>query len=208
MCEQCSGVTANRIDERRAAEYAKNIRGVARGLWQGALDFDQAFELMLNTIRIGLTQNWYAGALQCGVRPADISPQERAQLNGIIFRENNRVAQFLTFVEENNRESGAKLATVITRADIWGRRGLEVQSEARVTACGDQKLVWRLGATEEHCEQCAALDGKVKRASYWERSGLRPQNPPNAELQCGGWNCDCRLEPTDLPLSKGPLPRR
>ena len=53
-----------------------------------------------------------------------------------------------------------------------------------------------MGATEEHCATCAALDGLVAYAVDWERSGVKPQNPPNGALECGGWRCDCSLVPT------------
>ena len=71
--------------------------------------------------------------------------------------------------------------------ELWVNRYRDVRNQAKVLACKDEKFVWRLGATENHCSTCPRLDGKVKRGSQWEKSGIRPQNPPNTELECGGW---------------------
>ena len=58
----------------------------------------------------------------------------------------------------------------------------------------EQNYVWRLGNTREHCADCLRLDGQVHTADEWRRAAIRPQSP---NLECGGWNCDCRLEPTE-----------
>lgn len=68
------------------------------------------------------------------------------------------------------------------------------------------RLVWRLGATEQHCATCFALDGTVATVTAWGASGLRPQAAPNPRLECGGWRCDCSLTPTDQELTLGGIP--
>ena len=80
---------------------------------------------------------------------------------------------------------------------MWSNRYNEVVNEAKIWFGGKQRLKWKLGATEKHCTTCQALDGIVAYASEWEQSGLKPQNPPNPNLECGGWHCDCSLETTD-----------
>ena len=56
-------------------------------------------------------------------------------------------------------------------------------------------MVWVYGETE-HCETCRQLNGIVARATEWQRIGVRPQNAPNGLLDCGGWNCQCAINPT------------
>ena len=58
---------------------------------------------------------------------------------------------------------------------------------------------------KDNCRTCLALDGKVKRASFWDTTGVHPQ-ATNGTLECNGYNCGCELIPTDEPLSRGPLP--
>ena len=55
----------------------------------------------------------------------------------------------------------------------------------------EPRYIWRLGATERHCSDCLHLDGQIKTASEWASAGIAPQSP---DLECGGWNCDCKLE--------------
>jgi len=77
-----------------------------------------------------------------------------------------------------------------SRIGLWVIGGLAVLTLAKTFQDDDPLLQWRLGATEEHCSDCARLDGQIHRASEWRASGWLPQN---RNLECGGWNCDCSL---------------
>jgi hypothetical protein len=187
--------------------YRSAIRSAVRGFWSGALDYDQFWEVMDSAINAGLTSAWYEGARECGIEPSELTPDEKAELRRRQIGELTHVGNFAAEVDAGSKANGGKLAPLFQRAEAWILRARDVMNQARVMACGDQKLMWELGITEKHCRSCAALNGKVKRASYWQQMGVRPQNPPNYLLACGGWLCDCRLVPTSAPLSKGPLPR-
>ena len=85
-----------------------------------------------------------------------------------------------------------------SRVDIWVGRYEDTKNEAILFYSEkNQRLVWRFGATEKHCRTCEQLNGIVAFASEWETAQVMPQSPPNGLLECGGWQCDCRLEPTD-----------
>ena len=94
-----------------------------------------------------------------------------------------------------------------SRVDIWANRYPETENRARMHFGGKQRLEWVLGATEKHCSTCAALNGIVAFAEEWEESGVQPQSPPNGALECGGWQCDCSLVPTDRRRSANALTR-
>lgn len=88
---------------------------------------------------------------------------------------------------------------LLARCALWANRWNEAYDRATsliVQAMGG-KQVWKLGATERHCETCAALDGIVAYASEWDELGVHPQGAPNELLECGGWRCDCSLTQTD-----------
>lgn len=187
-------------------QYARDIRGIARALWAGVLAYDQAFDLMVTTIRIGITRAWHEGAKSVGILPAELTATEQLALSNLIYTETSYIDGFLSAVETNNKASGAKLGAALTRAALWGNRYEDAKNQARLAAEGDPKLKWELGPTE-HCSTCAKLAGKVKRASTWLAHGVQPQNPPNPSLECQGWNCKCILLPTDDRLSPGPLPK-
>lgn len=198
------------VEQAGADAYARDIRGIVRALWSGALDYDQAFALMLDTVRIGLTSAYHEGASECGVQPSELTPTERIGLARIIADEQSHIAGFLDYVQAHNKASGDKLAPMLGRAEAWGLRYYDVYTRARLIACADRKLEWMINhvrVVKENCDSCLRLNGKVKRASYWKQHEVQPQNPPNPKLKCGGWKCGCGLVETDKPLSRGPLPR-
>lgn len=187
------------------AGYQLNLRAAIYGLWSGKMDFDQAFQQIYAAIDRGLTQGWYEGAKECGITPAELSPEERAALAQAQAIEKSYVFQLLADVEENSQANGGKRAALYQRLDGWVNRYRDMVNRAKLMACADKKLRWDLGPTE-HCTSCAKLAGKVKRASYWQQRGIHPQAPPNPLLECEGWHCQCSLTPTDEPATPGPLP--
>lgn len=52
---------------------------------------------------------------------------------------------------------------------------------------------WRLGNTEKHCPSCSELNGQGHKISWYIERDYIPRKSGCA-LDCGGWECDCRLE--------------
>ena len=189
-------------------QYRRGLRGPVRGLWSGAIDLDQAYDMLLTAIENGLTRAWHAGLAEVGILPAEMTPEERMALRQLIAGESQHIYGLLTDVEEGNKAAGGKLGPQFQRLEAWVTRALDASNRAKLMAAADPKLKWVVGPTKEHCTTCFdKLQGKVKRASTWRRLGIQPQSPPNPMLECGGWNCLCSLQPTDEPMSKGPLPK-
>lgn len=166
--------------------YRSGLRSAVRGFWSGVFDFDQFFDLMLLTIRRGLTQAWEEGAKECGIQPDEASPEEKTALSSAIVNEQNRVGKLAELVEQNKKGTG-KLGTLFKRLKLWVNRYNDIRNEAKILACKDEKLIWLLGVVEQHCTTCPRLHRKVKRASFWLAKGVHPQRPPNDKLFCGGW---------------------
>lgn len=59
----------------------------------------------------------------------------------------------------------------------------------------DAYYTWRLGATNEHCRDCAWANGRTFTIREWSAMGLMPQSN---NLECGGYYCDCSLEPATI----------
>ena len=193
-----------------SVNYRRGIRAAIRGYWSAAWDYNQFTDGMVTAIHMGIPTAWYEGAAACGIMPADLSPEEKTALRQAIFHEENYIARLAQVVEAGSKANGGKLGPLMARAGTWIARYHDIVNRAKVMACADQKLRWTLhGAhvTKEPCSTCVKLNGKVKRASYWKRVGVQPQNPPNPSLECLGWLCGCSFEVTDEPLSRGPLPR-
>lgn len=90
-------------------------------------------------------------------------------------------------------------AQILARIDLYAentKRAYEAGQIVATIEADDGFLVWRFGATEQHCADCFRLNGQVHKASKWESAGIAPKSP---DLACGGYHCDCRLEPHEGP---------
>jgi hypothetical protein len=197
-----SGLIANQAE----ANYRSAIRNATRSLWSGVIDLDQFVDTMFTTIRFGLTQAWHEGAREVGVAPSELTDLERIEIQRLIQRDLDQVFSFGLWIEQNSKANGGKLSSVHSRAEAWIARASEARNKGLFAARDDPKLKWVYDPAKENCRTCEKLNGKVKRKSFWERIDVKPQNAPNPKLECGGWQCGCRFEPTDEPLSRGRLP--
>lgn len=169
------------------ASYQRLLRAPARGLWNGVFDIDQAFDAMQVSIRAGLLDAFNAGMKAAGLRPRDKTPGEILALQRIITKETSFIFGLLEFIEDNQRSKGGKLGTVYKRLNMWLSRWQDVKNQAAQLAAGDPAYIWLWTPGKEHCRSCTVLNQKVKRLSTWQRVGVRPQNPPNPLLICGGY---------------------
>ena len=187
-----------------AGTYRSALRAVARGLWSGVIDYDQFWDNFSSAIRSGLTAAWNAGAKKGGIKPEELTLDEQTELQNIIFSQFGHIAKLASWIEQNNKASGSKLGAVLSRIELWVQAYPSTFDKAYAMAAGDQKAKWIYGDTD-HCSTCQTLHGKVKRMSFW-LTHVMPRNPPNSKLECKGFRCQCRLEPTNEPISRGPLP--
>lgn len=97
------------------------------------------------------------------------------------------------------RVDSKPLDPLLARVSLWANRYTESYNLAvmEIQKAMGGKLMWKLGATEQHCDTCSALDGIVAFAAEWDLAGCKPQSAPNSALTCGGWQCDCSLVSTD-----------
>ena len=169
------------------AGYRMAIRAAVRGLWSGVFDYNNYWEAMSTSIRFYLPRAWHEGALECGIAPNELTSAEKSKLRQAVNYEFQWIHGYAEAIEENSKANGGKLSPLYSRAEIWIGRWEGVKSEARVMACGDQKLEWVLGPTEESCPTCSKLAGKVKRASYWNEKGILPRVHGAPWLACKGF---------------------
>lgn len=188
------------------ANYRTQIRGAVRGLWKGVLSFSDFSEAMQSTITRGMTQAWTEGARECGIAFDELSEGELTALKEITEGQFEYIEGFRDFIDENSKPNAGKLDTAFKRSSLWINRYLEAVNQAKTMACKDQKLKWVINARgkgcREHCSSCMKLNGKVKRASYWDKVGIRPQS---SVLECGGWRCCCGFEVTSEPVYRGQI---
>lgn len=182
------------------ASFQQSINSAVRGLWSGALSILSAHQAMNSAIARGLNQAWIEGAGECGIQEGDLTDEEWAALNLEIFNQQSYVPGFLNAIVTGSEANGGAIDPLFSRAELWVNQYNHVKGMAKLSACADQKLIWVLGKTEKHCPDCSRAAGKVYRGSTWAKNGWETQSP---RLACGGHRCDCHLDPTDEPITKG-----
>lgn len=183
------------------AYYGSRIRGLSAAFWRNAIDEATFVYGMILLIESGMKAAWLEGMNEVGIPEADMNPEEVMAMHQLISTQWNYIDGFAAYIRDNSRENGALLSSLEPRINMWINRYNEAKNQAMQMASNDPKLEWVLGPTE-HCKDCAKYADKVKRASYWEKIGARPQS---RDLACKGINCLCALVPTDKPLSRGYL---
>lgn len=98
---------------------------------------------------------------------------------------------------------------LLARAPMWAQRWTEAYNQGLhlITLNNGGKERWELGDTEQHCRTCRELDGIVAYAREWDDLNVHPQHAPNENLECGGWQCDCRRAPTDARRTRNAVDR-
>lgn len=184
------------------ARYRTELRAPVRGVWAGTIDVGTFYDMFITAIRVGLTRAFHKGLEAGGISPDEMSKEEQAYLTRAITEQYGYITGFATAIAENTKAQGGKLTPLLNRVELWVQAYTVVYNQGRSFADIDGKYMWILGSTKEHCESCLRLNGKVKRISYWQ-AHIMPRTRP---LDCGGWRCQCNLEPTTEPLSRGILP--
>jgi len=192
-------------EQRRAESYAKDIRGIARAVWQ-SLPID-AYPMMWDVVALGISTAWQQGAASCGISEGELTLDERIRRDIIINEQRNYIIGFIDWVYEHRRDGPDKLplASIIARANTWQKGYLEAYNLAKMMACGNQKLMWMrevLRSVKQGCNDCLNYDGRVYRASTWHRYDIRPQHPG---LGCHGFGA-CGFVVTDEKCNPGRPP--
>ncbi len=125
-----------------------------------------------------------------GSIPAD--PDALEWLNARVEQEFGHIGTMYQQAKQIKKDGGDWFAWVTERADGYTRTAQSVYNAGRMWAMGNKVLTWHLGATEEHCDTCAELNGTNHRASWYIAHDYIPRKP-GASMECGGYNCDCSL---------------
>lgn len=156
----------------------------------------QFIDTMANLISGQLTQAYRQAYRDEGFTDYVLPDYLEQSLEEMILNQYNFVDQYYRDIVDA-RVDGSSIDPLLARAQLWANRWTEAYNEAvrLITINGGGNLEWVYGDTD-HCDTCMSLNGIVARASEWDMLGVKPQSAPNNKLQCGGWKCQCRLEPT------------
>ena len=180
------------LAEQAGAEaYAKDIRGIARAVWQDLPIY--AYATMWDTVGLGIGAAWRDGAATCGISENELSLEEKTRRDEIVMEQRSYVPGFLDWVYAHRRDGPDKLLwrDILPRTVLWANAWDRTYNEAMVRACSDQKIRWVLHGervTKEPCRDCLRLDGRIYRSSIWAKYEIYPKV---SALACGGWRCGC-----------------
>lgn len=136
-----------------------------------------------------------------GLRAAGVDSQLGnlpRQLFGV-FQNEIQLQQLQAINLANAVFAGEKVAH---RVDLWVNKGLgEMYNVGKLIAIPDKHFKWVLGPTE-HCGTCLGMSDHVHSAADLYATGIYPRS---SLLDCGGYNCQCELEETDLPVTNEPI---
>lgn len=172
-------------------EYETQLSRFATQASEGlmdALDMARAHRALIRT----LAPKAYSEGLRVGgLDDADMDDDDKAAIAEWI---DNQLAHVRSFAKD---AVGAKLnaqarAAIQDRVTLWAHALQTLGDLGRASAQGNAMGTWKYGETE-HCDTCRALNGQRKRLKTWIRQGLIPQEPGSTSLDCGGWNCQCRI---------------
>jgi len=188
---------------RSRAEFARDIKDIVRAFWRDEIEYYDFIDGMYEIVVAGYERAWAEGAATCGILPDEFTSDELDLLDEMIYATWYPSISFADQIEANRKALGGKLQPLYNRAELWVNQYGAVKAIAQSIACRDQKLMWIRNPRKNSCEDCINLDGRVYRASIWDRYGIYPQSP---ELGCGGWRCGCRFIVTDEPVTPGRPP--
>jgi hypothetical protein len=186
-----------------SVDYGRNIRSAVRGLWGGTLDPFAFADSLMETVRRGFTVAWYEGLAAVGLKPGDMNEAELMALNREIASEYTHVYNFMSAIQNQSRSDGAPLAPHLKRAEMWTNRFVQVKSQAMMMAGLDKRLKWVMNPIKEHCSSCLRLNGRVYRASVWNKYDIYPRK---RTLACHGFRCGCLFEVTNDAATPGRPP--
>lgn len=174
--------------------YVRTLQGMVRDLYRGDISESEFVTEMSSLIQAQLTRAWHEGMRENDLDPIEeMEPEWQAILDEIILKEYDYVDQFAADIVAASDEQ-LDWAPLLARAEIWADRYNDVVNQAVITT-KEQKLLWVYGDTD-HCTTCERLNGIVAWTHEWEEADVHPQRPPNGNLECGGWRCQCTLTPT------------
>lgn len=157
---------------------------------------------MVSTLQVGYRRALIEAAGSCGIQPDEITEEEYRTVEEIIYDDMLHIPGFAQAITENSRINGRLLGPLLSRAQMWQNRYNFVRDRMKVIVCGDKKYKWVFGDTE-HCGDCEKLNGRIYRASVWQKYDIYPRHP---QLACGGFRCQCEFQETTERCTPGKPP--
>ncbi len=143
--------------------------------------------LRANISRLG-RQSYADGLKEGGVE--ELSDDDLSAIAVLIAEQSGYVTSFMDTLFAD----GVTADGITAHANAWANKSLQAFYDAGVLSADANGLyIWELGATEKHCTDCQRMAGQKHRFKEYHDKGIYPKSDT---LDCGGFQCDCRLTKT------------
>lgn len=185
-----AGVTTKSVDE-IVAEYDDMLTKAARIGFRNQTNEREISLAHKDMLRALAPQVYFEGMLQGGVEQTEADDDDRQAIADWIADQSQYTLGLAQAIMDAKKDKPLQ-EQVYARIDKWllALRALGAQGYA--SAQGNAMGTWKYGETE-HCDTCRALNNQRKRLKTWVKQGLIPQQPGSVTLDCGGWNCLCKI---------------
>ena len=185
------------------AYYQRVLNRAVLLFYRGEISAGEFIDIMLRLIDDQFRRAWNEGARDVGFDPRMMTQDDLFVLLERTEAEKEFILDFAGGIE-NARLEEKSVAPWQGRVSMWANRYNEVRDLARIHFGGKNRLEWVMGPTE-HCNSCRSLSGTVATAEQWNEARNSGIYPKSNRLECGGYNCQCALQPTTKPLT-GAIP--
>ena len=149
-----------------------------------------------NQFRQGVTESFYDAFYLGWSDGGGTFPISQDALDWLTTRVNEEfghVDGLFQNAKELRKEDGFDFFSWINdRADAYSQTLRSIYNAGVMLAKRGMMLTWQLGNTKTHCPTCQKLNGQKHRGSWYVSRNYIP-GLPGAAMQCGGYNCDCKL---------------
>lgn len=143
-------------------------------------------------------QAYDEGLREGGVRDpeAERDDEDDARIDAWLDNQLEHVRDFAQAAGELSKLKGDERTrardAMLGRVDDWVSALQALGGQGYMSARENMPCTWQVGDTE-HCPTCLKLNGRRRRLKWWLAQGYLPQESGSGTLECGGWNCQCRL---------------
>lgn len=179
------------------AHYSRVLNKLVTDLYSGDITESDFVNSQADLIAQQLRRAFNEGMRSNGLDPKEITPEWEQAYQDIVTAEYDYVDRFAADIAQARRDN-KPIDQFRYRASLWAGRYTDVANQAKIiTGEDNQNYVWRYGDTVDHCDTCAEQADKVRTAAEWR--ALRDEGiyPQSRELECHGYNCQCKIEKTE-----------
>lgn len=122
-----------------------------------------------------------------GVDTDELDDEDRGEIAELLADQSQYVTEFGNTLFKGD---GITDWEAVNKPNLWWNKSIQPFYQAGLISADKNGLYeWVYGDTE-HCDSCLQLNGQRHRLRDYKRKGLMPQS---GDLDCGGWNCKCKL---------------